>query len=67
MIGAMKLQLDDGLISSLSIKLGFGRCSGILSKFFRRFSEGIGKLAGNTSGDHQKKTRRLSQECYRMP
>ncbi|RWW60807.1 hypothetical protein BHE74_00032164 [Ensete ventricosum] len=59
MIGATELQLDDGPRSSLSIGLGFGRYSGISSKFARRFAEGIGKLAGNTPGDHWKKTRRL--------
>ncbi|RRT76846.1 hypothetical protein B296_00012004 [Ensete ventricosum] len=60
MIGAMELQLDDGPRSSLSIGPGFGRYSGISSKFARRFTEGIGKLAGNTPGDHRKKTRRLT-------
>ncbi|RZS02089.1 hypothetical protein BHM03_00032065 [Ensete ventricosum] len=33
-------------------------------KAYREFAEGIGKLAGNTPGDHQKKTRRLAA---RMP
>ncbi|RRT76254.1 hypothetical protein B296_00018865 [Ensete ventricosum] len=28
-------------------------------EFARRFPEGIGKLTGNTLGDHRKKTRRL--------
>ncbi|RRT42892.1 hypothetical protein B296_00038999, partial [Ensete ventricosum] len=35
------------------------RCSGISPEITRRFAEGIGKLAGNTSGDCRKKTRRL--------
>ncbi|RZR93732.1 hypothetical protein BHM03_00022293 [Ensete ventricosum] len=52
----MELQPDDEPRSSLSIGLGFGRCSGISPKFARRFAEGIGKLAGNMSGDCQKKT-----------
>ncbi|RWW38651.1 hypothetical protein BHE74_00056104 [Ensete ventricosum] len=56
MAGAMKLQPDDGPRSSLSIGSGFGRCSGISPKFARRFTEGIGKLAGNTPGDRRKKT-----------
>ncbi|RWV91483.1 hypothetical protein BHE74_00045677 [Ensete ventricosum] len=60
MTGAMELQPDDGLRSSLSIGPGFGRCSEISSKFARRFPEGIGKLAGNTSGDRRKKTGRLT-------
>ncbi|RWW04191.1 hypothetical protein GW17_00032599 [Ensete ventricosum] len=48
----MELQPDNGPRSSLSIKPGFRRCSGISSKFVRRF----GKLAGNTPGDRRKKT-----------
>ncbi|RRT32326.1 hypothetical protein B296_00052593 [Ensete ventricosum] len=56
----MELQPDDWPRSSLSIRSGFGRCSGISSKFARRFAEGIGKLAGNTSGDCRKKTKRLA-------
>ncbi|RWW55519.1 hypothetical protein BHE74_00037840 [Ensete ventricosum] len=52
----MELQLDDGLRSSLSIRPGFGRYSGISSKFAKRFAEGIEKLAGNMSGDCRKKT-----------
>ncbi|RZS18190.1 hypothetical protein BHM03_00050422 [Ensete ventricosum] len=60
MIGAMELQPDDGLRSSLYIGPGFGRCSGISPKFARRFAVGIGKLAGNTSGDCRKKTERLT-------
>ncbi|RZR74150.1 hypothetical protein BHM03_00032668 [Ensete ventricosum] len=59
MTGAMKLQPDDGPRSSLSIRPRFGRCSGISSKFAKRFAEGIKKLAGNMPGDHQKKTARL--------
>ncbi|RWV88951.1 hypothetical protein GW17_00048921 [Ensete ventricosum] len=60
MIGAMELQPDDGPRTSLSIGPGFGRCSGISPKFARRFAEGIGKLAVNTSGDRRKKTGRLA-------
>ncbi|RZS20488.1 hypothetical protein BHM03_00053016 [Ensete ventricosum] len=45
--------------SSLSIGLGFGRCSGISPKFARRFSEWIEKLAGNTLGDRRKKIESL--------
>ncbi|RWW52964.1 hypothetical protein BHE74_00040574, partial [Ensete ventricosum] len=50
------LQPDDGLRSSLSIGPRFGRYSGISLEFARRFTEGIGKLAGNMSGDYRKKT-----------
>ncbi|RWW00348.1 hypothetical protein GW17_00036695 [Ensete ventricosum] len=65
MRGAMKLQPDDGPRSSLSIGLGFRRCSGISPEFARRFAEGIGKLARNMSGDCRKKniglTSRMSE------
>ncbi|RZS13207.1 hypothetical protein BHM03_00044759 [Ensete ventricosum] len=50
----MKLQLDDGPRSSLSIGPGFGRCSRISPKFARRFAEGIGKLAGRSLEEDQK-------------
>ncbi|RZS07411.1 hypothetical protein BHM03_00038244 [Ensete ventricosum] len=60
MIEAIELQPDDGPRSSLSIGQVFGRCSGILLEFARRFVKGIGKLAVNTSGNHRKKTRRLT-------
>ncbi|RRT80643.1 hypothetical protein B296_00020386 [Ensete ventricosum] len=50
MTGAMELQPNDGLRSSLSI--------------VGRFVEGIGKLAGNMSGDCSKKTIKL---VARMP
>ncbi|RWV89173.1 hypothetical protein GW17_00048696 [Ensete ventricosum] len=60
MTGAIELQLDNGPRSSLSNGSGFRRCSGISSKFARRFTEGIGKLAGNTPGDHRKKIGRLA-------
>ncbi|RRT37917.1 hypothetical protein B296_00022410 [Ensete ventricosum] len=60
----MELQPDDGLRSTLSIGSGFGRCHGISPEFARRFPEGIGKLAGNMSGDCRKKTIGLAA---RMP
>ncbi|RWV87396.1 hypothetical protein GW17_00050605 [Ensete ventricosum] len=53
MTRSMKLQLNDGPRSSLSIGSGFGRCGGFRWEFARRFAEGIGKLVGNTPGDHQ--------------
>ncbi|RRT63940.1 hypothetical protein B296_00032580 [Ensete ventricosum] len=56
MTGVMKLQLDDGPRSSLSIESGFRRCSGISPAFVRRFAEGIKKLVGNMSEDYWKKT-----------
>ncbi|RWV77122.1 hypothetical protein GW17_00062097 [Ensete ventricosum] len=61
---AGKLIGNNGPRSSLSIGSGFRRCSGISPMFVRRFAEGIRKLAGNTSGDHRKKTKRL---IARMP
>ncbi|RRT70513.1 hypothetical protein B296_00000783 [Ensete ventricosum] len=59
MIGAMKLQPVDGPRSCLGIELGLDDAMGPRLEFARRFVEGIGKLAGNMPGDHQKKTRRL--------
>ncbi|RWV86476.1 hypothetical protein GW17_00051626 [Ensete ventricosum] len=56
MIGAMELQPDHGPRSSLSIRSGFRRCSGISSEFAKRFVEGIRKLAGNMLGYCWKKT-----------
>ncbi|RWW76162.1 hypothetical protein BHE74_00015765 [Ensete ventricosum] len=56
MTGAIELQPDDGPRSSLSIGLGFGRCSRISSEFTRRFTEGIEKLARNMLGDCRMKT-----------
>ncbi|RWV94987.1 hypothetical protein BHE74_00058902 [Ensete ventricosum] len=50
----MELQPDNGPRSSLSIGPGCGRCGGFRWEFTRRFTEGIGKLAGNTPGDHRK-------------
>ncbi|RWV79526.1 hypothetical protein GW17_00059321, partial [Ensete ventricosum] len=42
----------NGPRSSLSIGPRFRRCGGFPREFARRFAEGIGKLAGNTPGDH---------------
>ncbi|RWV92694.1 hypothetical protein GW17_00044910 [Ensete ventricosum] len=64
MTGAMESQPDDGPRSNLSIKPGFGQCSGISPKFAKRFTEGIGKLARNMSEDYRKKTIGLTA---RMP
>ncbi|RWV76872.1 hypothetical protein GW17_00062394 [Ensete ventricosum] len=66
MTGEMELQLDDGARSSLSIRLGFGRCSEISPKFARRFVERIRKLAGNTLGDRRKKTGRLTARMSKI-
>ncbi|RWW25021.1 hypothetical protein GW17_00010664 [Ensete ventricosum] len=67
MTGAMELQPDDGPRSNLSIGPGFKQCSGISLKFARRFTEGIGKLAGNTPGDRLKKTGRLVVRMLKVP
>ncbi|RZR88279.1 hypothetical protein BHM03_00015811 [Ensete ventricosum] len=45
--------------SSLGIGPGSDDAMGHRREFARRFVEGIGKLTGNTLGDHRKKTRRL--------
>ncbi|RWW81570.1 hypothetical protein BHE74_00010016 [Ensete ventricosum] len=56
--GAMKLQPNDG--PRLSLGIGPGSDDVVGSPMFdRRFTEGIRKLTGNTSGDRQKKTGRL--------
>ncbi|RRT37464.1 hypothetical protein B296_00009466 [Ensete ventricosum] len=60
MTGAKELQPYDGPRSSLSIGLGFGRCSGISPEFTRRFTEGIGKFAESMSEDRREKTRKLT-------
>ncbi|RZR98462.1 hypothetical protein BHM03_00027823 [Ensete ventricosum] len=52
----MELQLDDGSRSSLGIGPGSDDAVEPHQEFTRRFAEGIGKLAGNTLGDRQKKT-----------
>ncbi|RRT38432.1 hypothetical protein B296_00039210 [Ensete ventricosum] len=52
----MELQLDDGPRSSLGIESGSNDAVKPCREFARRFVEGIGKLAGNMSGDHRKKT-----------
>ncbi|RZS01113.1 hypothetical protein BHM03_00030916 [Ensete ventricosum] len=56
MTGAMELQPDDGKRSSLGIEPGSDDAMGSRWEFARRFTEGIGKLARNTLGDHRKKT-----------
>ncbi|RWW47424.1 hypothetical protein BHE74_00046600, partial [Ensete ventricosum] len=69
MTGSMELQPDNGPRSSLSIKSGFGRCGGFRREFARRFTEGIGKLTGNTPGDHRgedQKTYRKYSEGYQI-
>ncbi|RRT50159.1 hypothetical protein B296_00032303 [Ensete ventricosum] len=56
MTRAIELQPDDGPRSSLGIGPGSDDAVGFRREFARRFAEGIGKLAGNTPGDHRKKT-----------
>ncbi|RRT32653.1 hypothetical protein B296_00015157 [Ensete ventricosum] len=65
MTRAMELQPDDGPSSSLSNGPGFKRCSGILPKFAKRFTEGIGKLVGNMS-KKDRKIHRKNAEGYRI-
>ncbi|RZR99596.1 hypothetical protein BHM03_00029175 [Ensete ventricosum] len=56
MTGAMELQPDDGPRLSLSIGPGSDDVVEPHRELARRFAERIGKLAGNTPGDHRKKT-----------
>ncbi|RRT77886.1 hypothetical protein B296_00010244 [Ensete ventricosum] len=56
----MKLLPNNGPRSSLGIGSGSDDAMGFRREFARRFAEGIGKLTGNTSGDHRKKTKRLT-------
>ncbi|RWV85495.1 hypothetical protein GW17_00052710 [Ensete ventricosum] len=56
MTEAMELQPDDGPRSSLSIGPGSDDAVEPRREFVRRFAERIRKLAGNTPGDHRKKT-----------
>ncbi|RRT39486.1 hypothetical protein B296_00028386 [Ensete ventricosum] len=56
MTGAIELQPDDRPRSSLGIGPGLDDAMGPHQEFARRFAEGIGKFAGNTPGDRQKKT-----------
>ncbi|RZS25844.1 hypothetical protein BHM03_00059110 [Ensete ventricosum] len=60
----MELQPDDGLRLSLGIGPGSDDAVEPHQEFARRFAEGIGKLVGNTLGDHRKKTIGLTA---RMP
>ncbi|RWW41597.1 hypothetical protein BHE74_00052906, partial [Ensete ventricosum] len=59
MTGAMELQPDDGPRSSLGIGSGLDDAVEPRQEFARRFTERIGKLAGNTPGDRRKNTIRL--------
>ncbi|RRT31843.1 hypothetical protein B296_00053047 [Ensete ventricosum] len=62
---ALPLQPDHGYNQMMAqdqswASIGFKRCSGISSKFARRFAEGIRKLVGNTLRDRRKKIGRLT-------
>ncbi|RZR83099.1 hypothetical protein BHM03_00009642 [Ensete ventricosum] len=57
--GSRKLQPDNGPRSSLGISPGSDDAVGFCREFARRFTERIGKLAGNTLGDHREMTGRL--------
>ncbi|RRT42114.1 hypothetical protein B296_00023087 [Ensete ventricosum] len=52
----MELQPGDGPRSSLGIGSGSDDAVEPRREFARRFAKGIEKLAGNTLGDHRKKT-----------
>ncbi|RWW12273.1 hypothetical protein GW17_00024068 [Ensete ventricosum] len=49
------LQPDNRPRSSFGIEPGLDDAMGPRREFARRFTEGTGKLAGSTSGDHRKK------------
>ncbi|RZS28125.1 hypothetical protein BHM03_00061688, partial [Ensete ventricosum] len=66
MAGSMKLPPDDGPRNSLSIGPSSDDVVGSRRKFVRRFAEGIGKLAGNTKGDHRERLEDLPQDCQRL-
>ncbi|RRT47843.1 hypothetical protein B296_00028916 [Ensete ventricosum] len=53
----MKSQPDDGPRSSLSIELGLVDLVGSHQEFAKRFTEGMGKLAGSTPGDQSEEDR----------
>ncbi|RRT60946.1 hypothetical protein B296_00022451 [Ensete ventricosum] len=65
MTGSMKLQPNDGPRYTLAIGLSSDDVVGSRRKFTRRFIEGIGKLAGNTKGDHWKEDRRTCHKIAR--
>ncbi|RWW76166.1 hypothetical protein BHE74_00015758 [Ensete ventricosum] len=58
MAESMKLQPDDGPRYSLGIGPSSDDTMGSHRKFARRFTEGIGKLAGNAKGDRSKEDQR---------
>ncbi|RWV92387.1 hypothetical protein BHE74_00029899 [Ensete ventricosum] len=60
MTRSMELQPDDGPRASLGIGPGSDDAVRFRWEFARRFAEGIRKLVGNTMGDHQEKTERLT-------
>ncbi|RWW60075.1 hypothetical protein BHE74_00032953 [Ensete ventricosum] len=60
----MKLQLDDGPRSSLSIGPDSDDAVEPRQEFAKRFAKGIGKLAGNMPGDRRKKTIGLLDRPY---
>ncbi|RZR89134.1 hypothetical protein BHM03_00016806 [Ensete ventricosum] len=60
----MELQPDNWPRSSLGIGPGSDDAMESRREFARRFTEEIGKLAGNMKGDHRKKTEGLTA---RMP
>ncbi|RRT48855.1 hypothetical protein B296_00018542 [Ensete ventricosum] len=57
---AEKFAGNNGPRSSLDIGPGLDDTVGPRWEFAKRIVEGIRKLAGNMSGDHRKKTRRLA-------
>ncbi|RRT51726.1 hypothetical protein B296_00024468 [Ensete ventricosum] len=60
MTRSMELQPDNGPRSSLGIGPGSDDAVESRREFARRFTEEIGKLAGNMKGDHREKTEGLT-------
>ncbi|RRT69026.1 hypothetical protein B296_00027071 [Ensete ventricosum] len=60
MIGAIKLQPDNGPRSSFGIGPSLDDAVGPRREFATRFVEGIGKFVRSTLGDHRKKTGSLT-------
>ncbi|RWV83292.1 hypothetical protein GW17_00055126, partial [Ensete ventricosum] len=70
MTGSVKLQPDDGPRYSLGIGPSLNDVVGYCRKFVRRFTEGIGKLAGNAKGDRREEDwrtyRKIAGGCRSM-
>ncbi|RZR81358.1 hypothetical protein BHM03_00007556 [Ensete ventricosum] len=66
MTESMKLQPDDGPRYSLGIGPSSDDVVGSRWKFAKRFTEGIGKLAGNVKRDCQEEDRRTCRKIIEV-